>query len=632
MTMKRLFTRLLCAALTAVLLTACSHVRQDRSPVTILLGGGMDQEYLKMLADGVREEYGIEVKYVNIITSVDGSNRLLLEMMHGKMPTDMVLYTMRVDTTYANHQCLDLMSYSSIVSSFNFNTIQRCSSPDGAVYQLPLSSRLIGIAYNATLMEEMGWEVPRNYADMLALKEKCRRAGITFATTNLHYTGHGFNYFFHLMGAQWLTTLEGSEWYSDYQNGQATIDRLEEESAYFDRWLKDGFFGEIGGSGRPLFHFDLSNWGGNNTDQYKIMPWLSEDGSANGFTLYDNIWVMVSNSLLEPGKEEKLKQVGTILNYLVRPELVDHLCSKGNDVYVDVAHYVPDSTKLYYDYVDEIRNGFTQPWYYDDFTNNVIVSTGEKINSYMLRTTYHDPVPPRVYQSMYFTFDPTADFHSIFTTMDRAHRGVRDTLFVATEEMDCRCTALINAIAGAQELQRELTRECPDAPEVEVAMMPYATTFGGTQPFHKVAIQDMALHEGPFYATYINTLIPAMATSMYGFLMTGAEIQSLADRQFDPSSYFMNRDTGTSTYDLAHYGPYPYALVTKHGQALDPQKQYVVAIPPRALTREEIDRLVQDNKVLRSPTDDHVITAQQLPALTTYFQSHHTLNPTTLVW
>ena len=641
MIMKGHITRLLTVIASALLLTACWNGPEDKSPVSILVGPGLNPEYLQMLADGVKKEHGIDVKYVYITTSMDGSNRLLMEMMHGKMPTDMALNAMRIDTTYANHECLDLMSYSAIASYYNFNAIQRCSSPDGAVYQLPLSSRLIGITYNATLMEEKGWEVPRSRADMVALKDKCRRAGVPFAYTKMMYTGHGFNYLFHLMGAQWLTSIEGKEWLKAYLNGKATVGPFEKEAAYFDRWVKDGLFGEICDDSyerfvndRALLHFDiLSHNTGHGKDRFKTMPWPSEDGSGNSFTIYDNVWVMASKTLLEPGKEEKLKHVGTILNYLMKPDLVEKMSSQDSDVYVDVADYEPDSTKLYADYIDEIRNGFTQPWYYNDFDNDAVVGAGEKINSYMLRTTYRDPVPEKVYEKMYFPFDPQADFHAIFTAIDHGQNGAKDTLFVATEEMDYRHTALLNAISGARELQAVIDRECPGAGQVEVALMPYATTFGAMPVYQNVAVQDMAIHKGPFYKSFIHTLISATAPSLYGMRMTGAEVQKLVDDKFDPSGYFVDKKTGKSSFDSEHYGPYPYALVTKGGMRLDPKKEYIVAVAPWALPPGRYEELDKAGRVLRSSdAEHHVLVAEIVTALEKFFEGNRALNPKSLVW
>lgn len=72
------------------------------------------------------------------------------------------------------------------------------ASIDGGVYALPVNNVIYGIYYNKTLMEEHGWELPANFAELEALCAEIKAAGLEPGYIGMQLTGVPFATVFNL--------------------------------------------------------------------------------------------------------------------------------------------------------------------------------------------------------------------------------------------------------------------------------------------------------------------------------------------------------------------------------------------------------------------------------------------------
>ena len=653
---------LLCGVGTCLAGCSTKSAANDEEAVTIMVTQGGTQAYFETLASDVKEKYGIDVTFV-YETSTDPSDQLILDFANNNMQADIVFTNAKVNDDYLKDSCVDLAAKTNITTAFTYGKVRECTADDGGVYQLPVSSKLIGITYNATLMEEMGWEVPQTFDDMLDLKEKCDEADIPFSVSDLRETGHGFNYLFHLMGVQYLSSPQGTSWLNGFLSGEQDAEDFEEASAYFQKWVDNDLFGSLNleaGWGattqfsktRALFCFAILNNSdgyqgpeydedGNETgktlnDVHKSMPWISEDGTNNCFTYYDNAWIMVNKKVLDEGQEEKLERVQQILDYIVSDEFASYTASLSKDNYMSLADFEMGDDRLYSNFAEEIKNGFTQPWYYSSFDNNTIVQTGAVIGSYILNESLSGSELTAASKECNYTFDASATYESIFDALEanvasNLSTAAAGALGTVEEQLGYEDTAKLVAISSGLALQQALDEDGNNA-LVQVALLPYITDISDMQPWCGVAVENAQLYAGSLTKAHSFVLVPRDCGDVVGIYMTGTQIQELVDKGFDPSSRCIDATTGKTTFDSSTYGPYAYACVVKDGESLQNDTEYLVAVPAAALDLDTYNALADAGKVVQLREGSGDATANTAAGIELFFAEHPTVNSTSLTW
>ena len=661
--MRRITSILLSIILTAISLCSCTKGRADDSPVTILVNnnvGNLAKEYFTKLAEGVKKEYGIDVEFV-YISCTDGADQLKLEIASGQMPADIVFSSYKLPTEILENTCLNLLSFSHIASYFTYGTIKECTVKGGAAYQLPIASKLIGISYNESVLNEHNWRLPHNFQEMVELKGKCEAAGVPFAFSDLRYTGNGFNYLFHLLGTEWISTIEGHEWLEDFLEGETDVEKLRNHSSYFSKLVENGLLGEpYNGnafnkflSSRALFCYTITNQEGREGgDTIKSMPWISEDGSNNCFTKYDNCWILADRHLADPGNEARLEKVTKILDYIPQKEFADFAALQSPDIFLSLNSFDIQQDRLYSHFANEIKAGFLQPWYYNYFNQATIVNAGQAIDSYILDHCFNGQVPEDFTEHCFYDYAPGTTIEKIFSIIEEEEEEEEEerktgALSTITETLDYQYTAQIAAIGGAIALQQALDAALPDAPEVTVALMPYTETIKDMQPWMNAAVENSRLNPGPFYEEYVYILTPQTGHDLCGIKMTGAQIKQIVAERFDASDHFIDSQTGKSNFDLEHYGLYPYACVTKGGFKLENDVEYLVAVASNSLTVKQFKEFADAGKVLRSPSTDAAdqsneggtstgggvyISGEIVSGLLVFFAAHPTLGHDDISW
>ena len=603
--MKKMLCLLLLCALLLSLCACGKTTEQDQSPVTMCVSMGNGEAYFTQLAALIKRDLDIDIEFV-YQHSADTTSLTRLYFAHNDLPADIVFTSSKTDDALLKDSCVDLLSRSSVTSLYTATTIDACTTEEGAVYQLPVSSRLIGITYNETLLREMGWEVPESFDDMVELKALCDEAGIKFAVTDGAATGHGFNWLFHLMGSQWLSTPDGTDWLEGFQAGTRSVDDFAEQCDYFKRWTEAGLWGVFhteDWSGntefmktRALFWFGLVNTAtgydgpeyddeGNETgrelhDTYKSIPWISEDGSNNCYTYYDNCWVYVNKELEAPEEAEKLEKVFQILSYMAGDEATRLVSEMGLDTYVSVTDYNMEDDRLYAASRDDISTGFLQPWYYNEFDQDSIVFTGEVINRYIAGE---------------------GSFEDIFTTLDEYNQkqlnSEIEVLADFPDGLDYEGTAKLVAVSAAAAINQTLAENGRDE-QVDVALVPYTPGANLLPAWRGAAVCNTTVYAGAMDAAQANLVFPNGVTNPCAIYMTGAEILALTESGYDPSDRFIDADTGESTFDAEQYGPYPYVCLVKDGAELVADETYLVALNDRFVTDAQYNAFNEEGRVI----------------------------------
>ena len=639
---------LIAAAAAAVLVCSCARnkeVEQDETPLTFLTAYGFGQEYTLRLAQKVKELYGIELEFITERSS-DSASMMRLDFANDNMQADIVLTAQSAPDSLLKGSCINLQARSNLTDLFPYLKIRECTADDGGVYQLPFCSKLIGLTYNATLLKEMGWEEPRSYADMLSLKKKCEAAGILFAATDANLTGCGFNYLFHSMGSQWLSTLEGSEWFSAYLKGEASIAPFKEQCSFFRKWAENGLFGqpfaETGKAAlefkkqRALFFYGITNFmtsyqgpqfdaSGKETgrmlnDEYKTMPWISEDGTNNCFTNYDAVWVMLNHKLLAPDKKDKLAKAIKVLEFIAKDDVQGILANRSNDVYLYLDGFKAGEDRLYSNYLSQIKNGYLQPWYYNYFDAASIVNTGAEINSYLFRTFYGDDDAAEKAEPSNMVYNPSATFDSIFEVLDYNNnnnnnnntRGSKHFIGSLKQRLEYPETAKVCAVCYALSAQEILDKEFgDDAPTVQVGIIPYTKDLRDLDPWKPAAVVCSHMYPGPFELAHTNVIIPINTWRVNCFRMTGKEI-----------SYLLKKG----------YKGYPYAIVTKGGMKISDDAEYVVASSRNLLDDALVEEFEKNGRIIQNPRENRALMANAPHGLELFFELHPEVGPEDINW
>jgi len=244
MNMKKLSTVLLIVLLLVLTTTlfACNKGEdQDNSPLTINVPNNSKAYWLE-LKDYIKKDLGIDIE-LKFEYQEETSTHYLQEAKNGNS-TDIIFSVLTPSKEVLENYYLDLSdtAAANVFSSILLNKY----SINKHVYRLPISSQLIGITYNKTLFEEQGWETPTNLQELQALAIEVENAGYEFSSSNNAATGFGWNYLFNFAGSEYINTIQGTRWFSDFVSGEETqADNLMSSLDYLED-LKDlGMFGTI---------------------------------------------------------------------------------------------------------------------------------------------------------------------------------------------------------------------------------------------------------------------------------------------------------------------------------------------------------------------------------------------------
>ena len=203
-----------------LLLSACAAAggeRGDRSGALTWGTAGSYGRYEKFLQLLQEECPDIELEFLSY-TGGNSTGYGWMQMQADDIP-DIFITTQILDEELAKERLADLSGYS-FINNFPTSVLDQVSI-DGGVYLLPTSYTMYGIFYNKTLMEEKGWELPSDFAELEELCAAIRAEGLIPGIVGTQLTGDPFSAVLNLAKTGWLTTPEGMVWEQDFLSGNA---------------------------------------------------------------------------------------------------------------------------------------------------------------------------------------------------------------------------------------------------------------------------------------------------------------------------------------------------------------------------------------------------------------------------
>ena len=447
---------------------------------------------------------------------------------------------------------LDISSY-----EFTNNYTQsrlREVTVNGAIYMLPLSYNATGITYNKTLLDNNGWKLPTNLDELAALKEKVEAAGYIFSRCQLQYPGYGFQYLCNIADTSFLSTIDGIVWQEKFLNGEANVEdtpEMVEALQLLNRWRDIGMLNADGTpdednatkksvmEGNTLFLVGNSNdllTGDASPDTYRLMPYLSEDGSQNVFILNVNRFVGLNKKLGEDGNEEKLEDAKKILDLISTVEGMTTLDpTQKNSRLFPLKDWSADENSYYADVLDDLNNGHTASFIYSGW-ENIVVEVGEKMIDFVKGNTTLDDVIQCFDENQHLITDNDVEYYTTVTET------------IGTED----CAKLVGVIFGKA--------TGSDAALVSVNQWNYnldtieMNTPGVSGSLFPMPVSDQEI---------VSILPTGWRDNIQLITLTGAQIKELVETGFD---FYGNGNT------------FPYVLVTKGGMELDDTATYTIPI------------------------------------------------------
>lgn len=538
-----------------MLLSACATFGGNREKDVLTWGiwGGYE-EFLKLCQESC-PDIGLE------ILSYTGSNRTGYSwaQMRGDDIPDIFITSQILDKELARERLVDL-SGQPFMSQFPTAVLDQVAI-DGGVYLLPVNYVMYGIYYNKTLMEENGWEVPADFAQLEALCGKIREKGLIPGILGTQLTGNAFSAVFNLAKTDWLTTPEGLAWEKEFLAGTAAAEGMWEGTMeYVQRYIETGMFTtDPEDRGNPNLVLDyLGNRKAvfctmvlpvnitelpDTGDKLGMMPYIGKDGSKNIYMYNPGSYIGISRRLLEPGNEKKLENAIRILSLLYSPKGQDCFISQETPCVMSALNSadVPEDS-LIYDAHQAMREGKAFPMTYVGW-ENVLTDIGQAYKEW-------------------FRGENGMDGPGCITRMDelqQSHMDNSQLLYFCESKEDFT----------VEETGQLFGKALGSAEEADAAVIPVGGYW--IQGMELKAGITSKLYAGKINREIANMICPAYDAGYAVATMTGAQVKELVQAGLD-----INGEGAV----------FPYVLVTRGGGELEEDTEYKVVFLIGSYTEE----------------------------------------------
>lgn len=466
-------------------------------------------------------------------------------------------------------------------------------SDNGAIYMLPTYYDCIGITYNKTLLEKHGWKLPKSFQELEELAASVKEAGCNLALNELQFPGYGFQYLCNILDAGFLNTPDGRQWQKDFLDGKTTVSdspQMLEALSALDKWKELGMLNnngydnkdvdtkELMAEGNTLFLFGSTNTftEDETTDEFGLMPFLSEDGTHNAYVLNVSRYIGLNKKLEEKGNEQKLEDALHVLEVLSTEEGMRALNSNfANTSLMPLKDYTVNSEGYYADIEQDLNDGMTAPFIYGGW-ENIIVPVGNTMISYIKGEATLEDVVRSFDENQKLLGDDAAESYG-----------------VVTEKLDTDTCAKLVGICFAQ------------ASGADLALI-------SKNKWYKLYDEDLnlegvsgALYPLPLTDERITSILPTgWNSNIMTVTLSGKRIKELVKEGYDPN------ENGKT---------FPYELVTPEKFELKDDQIYTVAIA--GVT----DEVAEEGNL----TDTGILG---LDAAHTYLSQFETLSKKEIVW
>jgi raffinose/stachyose/melibiose transport system substrate-binding protein len=502
---------------------------------------------------------------------------------------DIFITSQILDETLAKERLADLSGYD-FINRFTTSVLDQVAV-DGGIYLLPVNYGMYGIFYNQTLMEEHGWQVPQNFAELEALCGEIREAGLIPGVLGTQLTGNAFSTVFNLAKTDWLTTPEGVAWESRFLLGEADAAGMWEGTMdYVRRYMEIGMFTtdpedrnnpdiilDYLGNRRAVFctavmTVNITEFP-ETGDKIGMMPFISEDGSKNIYMYNPTSYIGISRRLTEPGNEEKLQQAVQLLSLLYSPEGQEAFLTEETPCVLSVlesGRLSPEA--LVYDAQRAMWEGRAFPMTYAGW-EGILSDVGQAFKEWLRG-------------------EGAMDGPACIERMDALQR---DCLSQAGTVDFCQAEADFTL----EETGVLLGKALGQAADADAVLVPVGTFYQEGTALR--ACVTGRLYQGGINTEIVSTILPAYSGEYAAAEATGAEIKALAQSGFDAAG------DGKG---------FPYVLVTRGDRELEDDAVYRVALLVGGYTEETAERLHIDT-----------VECQLQAALRAYLTEQGTVSP-----
>lgn len=514
--------------------------------------------------------------------------------MRGDDIPDFFITSQILDEDLAKERLVDLSGYD-FINQFSTALLDQVSI-DGGIYLLPVNNAMYGIAYNKTLMEEHGWELPTNFAELEKLCGEIREEGLMPGFVSTQLTGNTFSAVFNLAKTDWLTTMEGVNWERDFLEGNATAAGMWEGTMdYVQKYIDIGMCNTDPEDrdnstvvneylyGRKAVFF-IGAWSPSVTvvpetgDELGIMPYISEDGSKNIYMYNPTSYIGISRRLMEPGNEEKLENAVKLLTFLFSPEGQSAFINENTPYIMSVLGQATVSeNSMIYDAQQAMNEGRAFRMTYAHW-ENVLSDMGQAYKDWFRGENDMDGAA---------AIDRMDELQSNFLNSQEEVYFCESTSAFTVEETACLIGKALGSSVGA-----------------DAAIIPYATVYQ-----EGVSMSPMItgkLYQERINVEVANTILPGADGEYAMMTMTGAQAKELAAAGFEEDGAVE---------------PFPYVLVSRGGGELEDDKTYQVAFLMNGYA-EEVGQLY----------DVQVETGSLRDFLRTWLEEQGTVSPDGNVW
>lgn len=472
---------------------------------------------------------------------------------------DIFITSQILDKELAVERLADLSAYG-FVSDFSTAILDQVAI-DGGVYLLPVNNAMFGIFYNRSLMEEKGWEIPRDFAELEALCAEIQAEGLIPGVVGTQLTGGPFSTVFNLAKTDWLTTPEGIRWQRDFLAGKASAAGMWEDTMnYVQRYIDIGMFHadpedrsnpelilDYLGNRRAVFCAAVQTVNitalPDTGDKLGLMPFISEDGGKNIYMYSPSCYFGISRRLTEPGNERKLENAVKVLSLLFSPEGQAAFITEETPCVMSVLdNSAVPADALIYDAQRALREGRAFPMTYVGW-DGVLADMGQAYKEW-------------------FRGENDMDGAQCIARMD----ALQQSFLSRSEELYfCESTADFTL----EETARLVGSALGAAAGTDAAMVPLGGFHGGTELPAGISGR---LYAGKISSDIASSITPAYDGEYAVLTMTGAEAMAMAQAGFD-----LEGDGN----------PFPYVLVTRDGVELADSEICQVAFLMRSYTEED---------------------------------------------
>lgn len=484
-------------------------------------------------------------------------------MEAGELP-DIVTTTCFVDEELQKERLVDLSKYS-FVNNYSDSWLNRCNV-DGSIYMLPSNYSAIGFYYNKTVMEEHGWQLPRNFQEFKELAEKIKAVGLKPCVARMDLEGFIFSDFFGLGNTFFFNTKEGELWKNDFLTGKANAKgNIEPVISYLNEWVEEGFISEEdinneGTSeqfyrGEAVFMFcngiglmkqELEGIG---TMEYGIMPWLAPEGDSKMIVSSVSRYYGLNKNLEKEENKQKLEDALKVMEFIATDEGMSMLRDEMTAISpLNTSEIKEDN--VYYEIKDYIVGGNTIPLVYVGW-DDIIIPLSQELYSLVRRE--------QTVEECVVNFDKIRD-------------QWLETGAVSFGE--------VTSSIGKEETAKIVGKSVVEEKNADAALISLGEYHGyGLENSQGV---QCGIYPGTFTLDRLRTIVPAGRMGI--IKLSGEEI--LRRKEEGKYMVYTNQEIKDPT-------PFPYVLVLKEGLELNPKEEYSVVICAGDL-EEELQKEMRD--------------------------------------